>query len=99
MACGAEEGSDSVRHEGNAKSAHFGQKERQLCPQRKTHPHNDSALVRPFLTRPSFIVNMAYCFQDKETLFLVMDLMAGGDLRYHISRKRRFSEAETRKAV
>ena len=39
---------------------------------------------------------MAFCFQDKETLYLVMDLMPGGDLRYHISRRRRFTEAETR---
>lgn len=40
---------------------------------------------------------MAYAFCDKENVYLVMDLMAGGDLRYHISRKRRFSEVETRK--
>jgi serum/glucocorticoid-regulated kinase 2 len=39
---------------------------------------------------------MAHSFQDKDNLYLVMDLMEGGDLRYHISRKRRFSEAETR---
>ncbi len=42
-----------------------------------------------------FLVNMTYCFQDKENLYLVMDLMLGGDLRYHLSRKRVFSEAET----
>lgn len=38
---------------------------------------------------------MAYAFQDRENLYLVMDLMPGGDLRYHISRKRKFTEAET----
>lgn len=39
---------------------------------------------------------MAFAFQDKENLFLVMDIMTGGDLRYHISRKKKFTERETR---
>ena len=43
-----------------------------------------------------FLVNMTASFQDRETLFLVMDLMPGGDLRYHIGRKRRFSEDQTK---
>lgn len=42
-----------------------------------------------------FIVNMIYAFQDYENLYLVMDLLNGGDLRYHISRQRRFSEEQT----
>lgn len=43
-----------------------------------------------------FIVNMHYAFQDKDNLYLVMDMLSGGDLRYHISRYRRFSEEQTR---
>lgn len=43
-----------------------------------------------------FIVNMYYAFQDYVNLYLVMDLLTGGDLRYHICRKRRFSEEQTR---
>ena len=43
-----------------------------------------------------FIVNMPYAFQDKENLYLVMDFLNGGDLRYHIGIKRRFSETETK---
>jgi serine/threonine protein kinase len=39
-----------------------------------------------------FIVNMYYAFQDRENLYLVMDLLNGGDLRYHICRHRRFTE-------
>jgi serum/glucocorticoid-regulated kinase 2 len=39
-----------------------------------------------------FLVNMIQCFQDRETLYLVMDYLPGGDLRHHIARKRRFSE-------
>ena len=44
-----------------------------------------------------FIVNMYYAFQDRENLYLVMDYLSGGDLRYHICRHRRFSEEITRK--
>jgi len=43
-----------------------------------------------------FIVNMAFAFQDRENLYLVMDLLTGGDLRYHISRHRKFTEEQTR---
>lgn len=39
-----------------------------------------------------FLVNMIYAFQDRENLYLVMDLLTGGDLRYHICRHRRFTE-------
>mmetsp|Transcript_21100 Transcript_21100/g.15439 ORF Transcript_21100/g.15439 Transcript_21100/m.15439 type:complete len:317 (+) Transcript_21100:166-1116(+) len=44
----------------------------------------------------NFIVNMQYAFQDRESLYLVMDLLGGGDLRFHISRYRRFTEEQTR---
>ena len=40
---------------------------------------------------------MQYAFQDFENLYLVMDLLNGGDLRYHVSKKRKFSEEETSK--
>ena len=42
------------------------------------------------------MVNMQYAFQDRDNLYLVMDLLNGGDLRYHISRYRKFSEEQTR---
>lgn len=38
-----------------------------------------------------FLCNLRYSFQDVEYLYLVVDLMNGGDLRFHISRKT-FSE-------
>ncbi len=41
-----------------------------------------------------FVVNMHYAFQDRETLFLVMDLMPGGDLRYHIGTNKKFTEVQ-----
>lgn len=43
-----------------------------------------------------FLVNMRYAFQDRETLYLVMDYLSGGDLRYHIGIRRVFSEDETK---
>ena len=44
----------------------------------------------------SFIVNMYFAFQDFYNLYLVMDLLTGGDLRYHIAHRRTFSESETK---
>ena len=38
---------------------------------------------------------MHYAFQDRENLYMVLDLMPGGDLRYHIGRKKRLPEAQT----
>jgi serine/threonine protein kinase len=38
----------------------------------------------------SFIVNVHYAFHDESYLYLVMDLMEGGDLRYHHSKIRKF---------
>ena len=43
-----------------------------------------------------FLVNMKYAFQDRENLFLVMDYLNGGDLRYHIGCKCKFSQEETK---
>ena len=53
---------------------------------------------RDFLSilRHPFIVNMNCAFQDYENLYLVMDLLTGGDLRYHLCKIRRFSEDETK---
>ena len=41
-----------------------------------------------------FIVNMIYSFQDHEYLYLVMDLLPGGNLRYHLSIRNRFNEKQ-----
>jgi serum/glucocorticoid-regulated kinase 2 len=42
---------------------------------------------------------MYYAFQDRENLYLVMDLLSGGDLRYHICKHRRFTEEQTSKST
>ena len=43
-----------------------------------------------------FIVNMHFSFQDNDHLFIAMDFLTGGDLRYHIFRQKKFSEEETK---
>jgi len=45
-----------------------------------------------YRVQSDFIVNMHYAFQDKERLFLVLDLMTGGDMRKHIRKHRKFNE-------
>jgi serine/threonine protein kinase len=47
------------------------------------------------LTSP-FIANMVCAFNDRDNLYLVMDLLAGGDLRYRIGCTHRFTEEQSR---
>ena len=49
------------------------------------------------LLKHKFLVNMTYAFQDFENLYLVMDLLTGGDLRYILTKAKRFNEAQTSK--
>ncbi len=39
---------------------------------------------------------MHYAFQDRENLYLVIDIMQGGDLRYHFAKHRKFTEEQTK---
>ena len=41
-----------------------------------------------------FIVNMIYSFQDFDYLYLVMELLSGGNLRYHLTLRKRFNETQ-----
>ncbi|EMD33910.1 hypothetical protein CERSUDRAFT_117440 [Gelatoporia subvermispora B] len=43
-----------------------------------------------------YIVNLRYAFQDDENCFFVLDLMLGGDLRFHLERKGRLPEETVR---
>ena len=53
---------------------------------------------REFLSKlhHPFMVNMICSFQDYDNLYLVMDLLTGGDLRYHICHKKQFNEDQSR---
>lgn len=39
-----------------------------------------------------FVCNMRYAFQDDEHLFMILDLMLGGDIRFHLDRLGKFPE-------
>ena len=59
-----------------------------ICTIRKSKPNfiiNHTLCYR-------FLVNMSYAFDDRENLYLVIDLMQGGDLRYHLAKHKKFSE-------
>ena len=43
-----------------------------------------------------FIVNLHFSFQNNHFLYLVIDLLTGGDLRYHLFYKRYFDEIQTK---
>ena len=43
-----------------------------------------------------FIINMHFSFQDSENLYIAMDLLTGGDLRYHICKRKKFFEEQTK---
>ena len=43
-----------------------------------------------------FIVNLHFSFQDSHFLYLVIDLLTGGDLRYHLFHKKYFDEKQTK---
>lgn len=43
-----------------------------------------------------FLVNMNYAFEDRENLYLVIDLMQGGDLRYHLAKHKKFNEEQSK---
>lgn len=46
--------------------------------------------------RHPFVVHMAYAFQTPEKLYMVMDLVEGGDMYGHMQKQKRFSEGVMR---
>lgn len=43
-----------------------------------------------------FVCNLRYAFQDDENMFMVLDLMLGGDLRFHLDRTGNMSQEVVR---
>ena len=43
-----------------------------------------------------FLINVHFAFQDRENLYIATDYVNGGDLRYHMSKRRKFTEIETK---
>lgn len=48
------------------------------------------------MMKSNFVTNLKYAFPDEENLYLIMDLMLGGDLKYHLTNAGRFSEKRAR---
>jgi len=43
-----------------------------------------------------FVVNLKYAFQSRDNIFLILDLMTGGDLSFHLAQRGRFLFEEAR---
>nr|XP_045591052.1 serine/threonine-protein kinase 32C-like [Procambarus clarkii] len=43
-----------------------------------------------------FLVNLWFSFQDSEDMFMVVDLLLGGDLRYHVQQGVQFPDQAVR---
>mmetsp|Transcript_39220 Transcript_39220/g.44724 ORF Transcript_39220/g.44724 Transcript_39220/m.44724 type:complete len:668 (+) Transcript_39220:270-2273(+) len=41
-----------------------------------------------------FVVNLKYSFHSKDDVYLILDLMTGGDLGYHLQKKGKFAKKE-----
>lgn len=48
------------------------------------------------ITKSKFVTNLKYALQDEETLYLIMDLFLGGDLKFHLINAGRFTEKRAR---
>ena len=59
---------------------------------------NTILLERDLLSKMNhpFIVNMHFSFQDMNSLYLVMDLITGKDLRYHLSKLKKFTAEQSK---
>lgn len=49
--------------------------------------------------KSEFIINIKAAFQDRDNVFLLLDLLTGGDLRFHLCYCRRFTELQTKAFV
>lgn len=87
MASREKEGQGSLRNEGDVKGQSHGKKKCPVCNERAQTAFPNEESVRSISTANTarFIVNMHYAFQDRENLYLVLDILTGGDLRYHIA--------------
>jgi protein kinase A len=66
-----------------------------IISKRSVHSVMNERRLLAMIKHP-FIVNMQYAFQCRENLYLVMDIMPGGDLRFHLGKQRKFSEEQTK---
>lgn len=65
----------------------------------KTMSYNEACLTERNLLASldsPFVTALVYAFQSPEHLYLILELMSGGDLKYHLHRKGRFNLHETK---
>ena len=43
-----------------------------------------------------FVTNLKYALQDEDQLYLILDLMLGGDLKFHLLQEGKFQEIRVR---
>jgi hypothetical protein len=75
-----------VRHERDVQSQDRDQKVRELCTQRKETfgaTQTPVSTITLHINFVRFLINMFYAFMDYENIYLVTDLVTGGDIRYH----------------
>mmetsp|Transcript_4754 Transcript_4754/g.4649 ORF Transcript_4754/g.4649 Transcript_4754/m.4649 type:complete len:148 (+) Transcript_4754:154-597(+) len=65
-----------------------------VLAKRSVHSVMNEKRLLSILKHP-FIVNMHHAFQDRDFLYLTMDLKAGGDLRYQLT-KQAFNEEQAK---
>ena len=86
------------RVESKKTKEHFAMKEMlkaRILSKKSVNSVMNERKILSYIKHP-LIVNMHFAFQDRENLYLILDLMPGGDLRYHIGRHRRFTEVQAR---
>lgn len=66
-----------------------------IIAKRSVHSVMNERALLAVLVHP-FIINMLSAFQDKRHLYLALELKGGGDLRFHLTRYKRFTEGQTR---
>ena len=44
----------------------------------------------------NFVMSIKFAFQDYDNLYLGMDYLVGGDVRYHLSKVKKFSEEQSK---
>ncbi|MFH4978525.1 hypothetical protein AB6A40_005234 [Gnathostoma spinigerum] len=81
-----------VRHRGTKKHYALKYMDKRRCVQRMAAENVVRELdLLAHLSHP-FIVNLWFSFQDTYRMYMVSDLLLGGDLRYHLNQQGRFSE-------
>jgi serine/threonine protein kinase len=93
----AQEETPGLRGQGNVQSEVLARSQRIITKNNVETIMNERKMLERFSS--PFIPNMIAAFQTRESLFLMMEYMPGGDLRFHINNCRTFSETTTSRSL